>query len=109
MLRDGGNADEENQDTDDVGLEPQDRIGVHGKCSTDHRLSVGGSAPCVLCQSFIKIGAGVFFFGATVVGATSNGCFSDTRSAGATSAGGLFEATDVGDSSAGRGRGNGND
>jgi hypothetical protein len=30
MLRDGGNADEENQDADDVGLEPHDRIGVHG-------------------------------------------------------------------------------
>jgi hypothetical protein len=30
MLRDGGNANEENQDADDVGLEPQDRIGVHG-------------------------------------------------------------------------------
>jgi hypothetical protein len=38
MLRDGGNADEENQDTDDLGLEPQDRIGVHGKCSTDSSL-----------------------------------------------------------------------
>jgi hypothetical protein len=34
MLRDGGNADEENQDADDVGLEPQDRIGVHGKLAT---------------------------------------------------------------------------
>jgi hypothetical protein len=34
MLGDGGNADEENQDADDVGLEPQDRIGVHGKLST---------------------------------------------------------------------------
>ena len=33
MLRDGGNADEENQDADDIGLEPQDRIGVHGKRS----------------------------------------------------------------------------
>jgi hypothetical protein len=31
MLRDGPNADEENQDADDVGLEPQDRIGVHRK------------------------------------------------------------------------------
>lgn len=30
MLRDGGNAEEENQDADDVGLQPQDRIGVHG-------------------------------------------------------------------------------
>jgi hypothetical protein len=35
MLRDGGNADEENQDADDVGLEPQDRIGVHGERSED--------------------------------------------------------------------------
>jgi hypothetical protein len=34
MLRDGGNADEENKDADDVGLEPQDRIGIHGKLST---------------------------------------------------------------------------
>jgi hypothetical protein len=34
MLRDGGNADEENQNADDVRLEPQDRIGVHGKLST---------------------------------------------------------------------------
>jgi hypothetical protein len=34
MLRDGCNADEENQDADDVGLEPQDRIGVHGEPST---------------------------------------------------------------------------
>jgi hypothetical protein len=33
MLRDGGNADEENQDADDIGLEPQDMIGVHGKRS----------------------------------------------------------------------------
>jgi hypothetical protein len=33
MLRDGGNADEEDQDADDVGLEPQDRIGIHGKLS----------------------------------------------------------------------------
>ena len=28
MLRDGRNADEENQDADGVSLEPQDRIGV---------------------------------------------------------------------------------
>jgi hypothetical protein len=34
MLGDGGNADEEDQDADDVGLEPQDRIGIHGKLST---------------------------------------------------------------------------
>ena len=33
MLCDGGNADEENQDADGVGLEPQDVIGVHGKRS----------------------------------------------------------------------------
>jgi len=33
MLRDGGNADEENQNTDDVRLQQQDRIGVHGKLS----------------------------------------------------------------------------
>jgi hypothetical protein len=31
MLRDGSKAEEENQDADDVGLEPQDRISVHGK------------------------------------------------------------------------------
>ena len=42
MLRDGGNADEENKDTDDVGLEPQDTIGVHGKLST---LGASHSAP----------------------------------------------------------------
>jgi hypothetical protein len=30
MLGDGGNADEENQHADDVGLEPQDRIAIHG-------------------------------------------------------------------------------
>jgi hypothetical protein len=34
MFRDGGNADEENRDGNDVGLEPQDRIGIHGKLST---------------------------------------------------------------------------
>lgn len=33
MLRDGGNADQENQDADDIGLEPEDRIGLHGKRS----------------------------------------------------------------------------
>jgi hypothetical protein len=30
MLGDGGNTDEENQDADDISLEPQDGIGVHG-------------------------------------------------------------------------------
>jgi hypothetical protein len=31
MLRGGANADQENQNADDAGLEPQDRIGFHGK------------------------------------------------------------------------------
>jgi hypothetical protein len=48
MLRDGGNADEKNQDTDNVGLEPQDGIGVHGKRSTlgvsSRSATVTGSA-----------------------------------------------------------------
>jgi hypothetical protein len=30
MLGNGGDADEENQNADDVSLEPQDGIGVHG-------------------------------------------------------------------------------
>jgi hypothetical protein len=41
MLRDSGNADEENQDADDVGLEQQGRIRVHGKPSTFLKICRG--------------------------------------------------------------------
>jgi len=41
MLSEGGDTDEENQDSDDVGLEPQDRVGVHGKVSTFFRSGEG--------------------------------------------------------------------
>ena len=60
-------------------------------------------------QSFIKTGAGVFFFGATDAGATCDDCFSGTGGAGVTSVGWLLEMAVVVISSAGRGRGNGGD
>jgi hypothetical protein len=48
MLRDGGNADEKNQNADDVRLQPQDRIGVHGKLS---RLGVQDLSPTLAIRN----------------------------------------------------------